>query len=61
MRAQLPITIAPRTTDGQIRELHLWAVREGLTFGYGTDDEATLARQHVMAALIGAETVRSRR
>src|SRR5262249_40151755 len=30
MRAQLPITIAPPTTDGQITELHLWAVREGL-------------------------------
>src|SRR5215467_12527834 len=30
MRAQSPITITPPTTDGQIRELHLWAVREGL-------------------------------
>jgi len=32
-----------------------------VTFGYGTHDEATLARQYVMAALIGAETVRGRR
>ena len=30
MRAQSPTTIAPQTTDAQIRELHLWAVREGL-------------------------------
>ena len=30
MRAQSPITIAPPTTDEQIRELHLWAVRKGL-------------------------------
>ena len=30
MRAQSPIPIPPPTTDGQIRELHLWAVREGL-------------------------------
>jgi adenylate cyclase len=30
VRAQSPITIAPPTTDEQIRELHLWAVREGL-------------------------------
>ena len=30
MRVRSPITIAPPTTDGQIRELHLWAVREGL-------------------------------
>jgi hypothetical protein len=32
-----------------------------VTFGYGTDDEARLARRHVMAALIVAETVRGRR
>ena len=32
-----------------------------VTFGYGTHDEARLARQYVVAALIGAETVRSRR
>ena len=32
-----------------------------VTFGYGTHDEARLARQYVMAALIGAETVRGRR
>jgi hypothetical protein len=32
-----------------------------VTFGYGNHDEARLARQHVMAALIGAETVRGRR
>jgi hypothetical protein len=30
-----------------------------VTFGYGTHDEARLARQYVMAALIGVETVRS--
>ena len=31
MRAQPPIAIAPSVmTDGQITELHLWAVREGL-------------------------------
>jgi adenylate cyclase len=30
MRAQMPMTIASSTTDGQIRQLHLWAVREGL-------------------------------
>src|SRR5215813_3461588 len=32
-----------------------------VTFGYGTHDEAMTARQYVMAALIGAETVRGRR
>ena len=32
-----------------------------VTFGYGTHDEARLARQYVVAALIGAETVRGRR
>ena len=26
-------------------------------FGYGTHDEATIGRQYIMAALIGAETV----
>ena len=31
-----------------------------VTFGYGTHDEARLARRHVMAALIGVETVRGR-
>ena len=30
MRAQMPMIIASSTTDGQIEELHLWAVREGL-------------------------------
>jgi hypothetical protein len=29
-----------------------------VTFGYGTHDEARLARQYVVAALIGVETVR---
>src|SRR4029079_17105785 len=29
-RAKPPMTIAAPTTDGKIRELHLWAVREGL-------------------------------
>ena len=32
-----------------------------VTFGYGIHDEARLARRHVMAALIGVETVRGRR
>ena len=32
-----------------------------VTFGYGTHDEARSARQYVMAALIGVETVRGRR
>jgi hypothetical protein len=32
-----------------------------VTFGYGSRDEARLARQYVMAALIGVETVRSLR
>jgi hypothetical protein len=32
-----------------------------VTFGYGTHDEARLARQYVMAALIGVETVRGLR
>ena len=32
-----------------------------VTFGYGTHDEAKLARQYVMAALVGVETVRGRR
>jgi hypothetical protein len=31
-----------------------------VTFGYGAHDEARLARQYVMAALIGVETVRGR-
>ena len=31
-----------------------------VTFGYGTHDEARAARKYVMAALIGAETVRGR-
>ena len=30
-------------------------------FGYGTHDEVMTARQYIMAALIGAETVRGRR
>jgi len=30
MRAQSPTPIVPSTADEQIRELHLWAVREGL-------------------------------
>jgi hypothetical protein len=32
-----------------------------VTFGYGSHDEARLARPYVMAALIGVETVRGRR
>jgi hypothetical protein len=32
-----------------------------VTFGYGTHDDARAAREYVMAALIGAETVRGRR
>ena len=32
-----------------------------VTFGYGTHDEARSAREYVMAALIGVETVRGRR
>jgi hypothetical protein len=32
-----------------------------VTFGYGSHDEAKAAREYVMAALIGAETVRGRR
>ena len=32
-----------------------------VTFGYGSHDEARLARQYVMAALIGVETVRGLR
>src|SRR5262249_30031232 len=32
-----------------------------VTFGYGTHDEARKGREYVMAALIGAETVRGRR
>jgi hypothetical protein len=32
-----------------------------VTFGYGSHDEAGLARQYVMAALIGVETVRGLR
>ena len=32
-----------------------------VTFGYGSHNEARLARQYVMAALIGVETVRGRR
>ena len=32
-----------------------------VTFGYLSHDEARLARQYVMAALIGAETVRGLR
>ena len=32
-----------------------------VAFGYGTHDEARAARGYVMAALIGAETVRGRR
>ena len=32
-----------------------------VTFGYGTHDEARAGREYVVAALIGAETVRGRR
>jgi hypothetical protein len=32
-----------------------------VTFGYGTHDDARSARQYVMAALIGVETVRGLR
>ena len=32
-----------------------------VTFGYGTHDEARSAREYVMAALIGVETVRGLR
>jgi hypothetical protein len=32
-----------------------------VTFGYGSHDEARKGREYVMAALIGAETVRGRR
>jgi hypothetical protein len=32
-----------------------------VTLGYGTHDEARLARQYVMAALIGVETLRGLR